>query len=158
MDAAFRNKKRKKKSVGSFVGSFLLPYMRISRWGEIGKKDDCGGSSLLSDRGCLGWTCYAVCHEEAWYLLTRRENDARASMLSPVTPRTMCLPSLCADWRCFSLTPAARFHSSAKAACITTPLKHTRQGFTWIGPEAPKGGLDQASFTQVMNCPGGDGL
>lgn len=23
------------------MGSFLLPYMRISRWGEIGKKEDC---------------------------------------------------------------------------------------------------------------------
>lgn len=30
-----------RKSMGSFVGSFLLCYMRISRWGEIRKKNDC---------------------------------------------------------------------------------------------------------------------
>lgn len=81
------------KSMGSFVSSFLLPYMRFSRWGEIrGKERHCRESSLLSNRDCLGRTCYTVCGEQD--LLGGWENDAGASMLFAVSPHILCLLGL----------------------------------------------------------------
>lgn len=50
---------------------------------------------MLSDRACLGRTCcYTGCGGQAGYLLTRWENGASASMVSPVSPHTVCLPGL----------------------------------------------------------------
>lgn len=63
-----------------------------------------------------------VLHCLLWTSLAGWGNDAGASMLLPVSSHSVCLPSLCAHWRCFSLTPAAHFHFQVKVGCVTTPV------------------------------------
>ena len=74
----------------SFMDSFLPPYVRISRWGEIRKREDRveKAACFLTEAALEEPVVNAVCGERAWCLLTRWENDASAWMLSLVSPHT----------------------------------------------------------------------
>lgn len=68
-------------------------------------------------------------------------------MLALVFSHTMCLQSLGAHWRFFSLPPAAFLLLSEGSLCnlpagsVAHPIKAMQQRFAWMCPGAQEGGL-----------------